>query len=422
MVWLVMQTELVAWPGADTSIIRAISSTCCQNTVACCLPKALSTHADVISEHTPRRSMKSLIVQATCFTRAYKTPRKFFTMVHHSFLSTIRSALSNLFTSETETAQHFLEPYSRIPVTLFHSLLAAKVNRTLVESCVVTRVIHCKHAVNVYHELLVLEITSPSHPDIPHFLYAERADREGESCGIQSSAKSPSSSSASVSSSSNGSIKARDQLFVPDPKSISFHKHISVFRQSHRIIHTITFSTEVSLAQVMVMMQVLSNHSQYYDLFRYRCYWYATRLFVMLQEEFPSDVRDNNNNNRRAGRYGSIPMTTAEKPCDVAELLRKYHIAWANYHHKDVQEQQELAAKRAQRERELAVLAEELAAVREQRERESAVWAEELAAVRAQRERVRAQRERQLAAKRAMESEIEALRCEVESGGCVTNW
>ena len=149
----------------------------------------------------------------------------------------------------------------------------------------------------------------------------------------------------------------------------------------------------------------------------------------MLQEEFPSDVRDNNNNNRRAGRYGSIPMTTAEKPCDVAELLRKYHIAWANYHHKDVQEQQELAAKRAQRERELAVLAEELAAVREQRERESAVWAEELAAVRAQRERVRAQREReraqherQLAAKRAMESEIEALRCEVESGGCVTNW
>jgi hypothetical protein len=113
-------------------------------------------------------------------------------------------------------------------------------------------------------------------------------DREEESRGSQSSPASPSSSSTSVTfvacvtsikALTHGKIKARDELFILVSKLIPF------LWPANEILDTITFSTTVSLAQVMVMMKVLTNHAPHYDILSHQCYWYAATLFTMLQAE-----------------------------------------------------------------------------------------------------------------------------------------
>jgi hypothetical protein len=309
-----------------------------------------------------------------------------------SLVSYIVTTLSKLVMGDNdERVQNILLPRfdANLQVTDFQGLLLAPVNRRLCESFVINQVAHLKETRNARHELLVLELVpSDSQPDPPHrsqanfppFVRAERSGGISQPAGEDSHSASPAGSSVSIGVLSKDTLNANDSLFIPGRKKhVPFQKHLSELRRNYDLLHTLTFSpsTRPSLAQVMVLMQVLSDHSRYYGIFKRQCYWYAGTLCETLKQLYSGQVTDDARNGQ-AGKYGVIPIVPHADPVDVQAILPKYRTEWDLYVREGAKmatpeevetllarERAEMAAREEVRIRELAAKDAELAALKE---------------------------------------------------------
>jgi hypothetical protein len=218
--------------------------------------------------------------------------------------------------------------------------LKDKDDRELAKSCLVRKVSHFKEDNGVHHELVLIDVFSSVNPNRTTFLESERCG--GEVPQRQNSSPSPSGSSASISTLSNKSSKglnADDKIFIPGIKireNETFDKRSKILCTTNTLLYTVTLSKPCSIAQLLVMLNVLHNSSPNYTLLEKQCYWFAGTLCEMLRVKFEGKVSDNADE-RKAGKYKFIPVT---RPSVQPEVLVKYDEAWKEFCDREDQEQQ----------------------------------------------------------------------------------
>jgi hypothetical protein len=122
--------------------------------------------------------------------------------------------------------------------------------------------------------------------------------------------------------------RANDILFVPaGDNTKSFDKYIEELSKTHYTTRTITLAERPSLANVMVMMHVMSEAHPTYEILGKQCYWYAGALMALLQEVCGVEMTEGNGD--RAGTYSSVTITMTGE--DGKKLEPGYKIAWEKY-------------------------------------------------------------------------------------------
>ena len=66
-----------------------------------------------------------------------------------------------------------------------------------------------------------------------------------------------------------------------------YRKHLG---KQYNSLCTVTLNDLMSLAQLVVLLKVVYQHSVHYQLLTYQCYWHAYTVWEILCKEFRGDV------------------------------------------------------------------------------------------------------------------------------------
>jgi hypothetical protein len=257
-----------------------------------------------------------------------------------SFLASLHAAVSKLFMANPPPMYQFLFPQGDFTCAVSDSrrFLTNKDDRTLAKSCEIRRVSHFKDVDRVNHELVLIELFYISKSNtIESFIESERC--AGEALQREVSSISPTgSSSASIPSLTGNGVNAEDTIFIPGTKTReneSFEKRSKNLRTTYDLLRTVHLSERCSVAQLLVMLNVIHDWCPNYTVLGTQCYWYAGTLCGMLKAKFGGVVTDNAEEGK-AGKYKSIQIAK----CIVQpEVLLKYDEAWKAFCDQEDQEQ-----------------------------------------------------------------------------------
>lgn len=261
-------------------------------------------------------------------------------------LSSLRTSLAHLFISDTESPPQFLFRGVEIPLRLLNIILQySEPNRIFAKSCNITMVAHIKQNNNfAAHELLVLQLVSQTYKDVPRFVHIERTGSLVDSewnksqVSVGSSSNSSNSDSSSPQSYQTDGNLAKDVLRVPSFQGKTLDDHLSkTCGEGTILLCDVTSTTEepMSLAQVVVMMNVISKRYPNYNPLTTQCYLYAGLLFDILVEKFDGRVRGSGKRKRagksRSPMYFPITLPSGDREANVKRLLEQFEEAWGAF-------------------------------------------------------------------------------------------
>jgi len=103
-----------------------------------------------------------------------------------------------------------------------------------------------------------------------------------------------------------------------------YKKHLG---EQYDSLCTVTPNAPMSLAQLAVLLQAVYQHSVYYQLLTYQCYWHAYTVWVILPKEFRGEVSLNKLQDKR-GKYTGVNIRREDS---VEGITSAYKSIWVAF-------------------------------------------------------------------------------------------
>jgi hypothetical protein len=239
----------------------------------------------------------------------------------------------------------------KISVNMWTTLaLVDSVRREIATGTVVKRVTHYKSRSGKAHEKLLVELDVhyPESQDIfPTYIITERGP-DSDSGSSELSLASSSNHSLSSRSQEERRVQADDRVVVYErcPSLASVQRRL---RGDYIILCTVTPTKSMTLAQLAILLKVVSNHSVEYDL-KYQCYWYAYTVWEVIRTHFDGTVTNDELEHKRGKYLGKV----VRKEDSVGEVTTAFDSEWRTYCDQENKEREDAreAAREAIREAE----------------------------------------------------------------------
>jgi len=189
-----------------------------------------------------------------------------------------------------------------------HWLLGLKSVDNETQKCYIRKITYLKARKPLFHEYLLVEIVHTGSVQAS-LAVTERVPEKNDGY----------STKQAVSPSVYGRVAANDTVRIVGGTGISE-------LPSHNKLSELQFdANELPLLNLAILLNVVRKHAQYYDVWKYQCYWYANTVYQSVQDLFKS--RKDHVEPAFSKHRGKVLLGLPQRKDSVGAIIGEYNAA-----------------------------------------------------------------------------------------------